>query len=111
LSFYVALAAQGLAFVGMGLFLSTLTRNQIVAAVLTLVGMLIFFIAFMIRRGSLPFGVPDIIQTVLGRFSYIHVWIDSLSGQLPLRDVLLFASLGLFFLFLSVKVLETRKWS
>ena len=36
LSFYVCLAAQGLAFVGMGLFFSTVTKNQIVAAVLTL---------------------------------------------------------------------------
>jgi predicted MFS family arabinose efflux permease len=32
ISFYVCIAAQGLAFVGMGLFFSTLTRNQIVAA-------------------------------------------------------------------------------
>ena len=29
LSFYVALAAQGLAFVGMGLFFSSMTDNQI----------------------------------------------------------------------------------
>src|SRR5262249_53713640 len=39
LSFYVALGAQGLAFVGMGLFFSSMTRNQIVAAVLSFVGM------------------------------------------------------------------------
>ena len=49
LSYYVCLAAQGLAFVGMGLFFSTLTRNQVVAAVLTFVGMLVFLACYMIR--------------------------------------------------------------
>ena len=40
-----------------------------------------------------------------------HMLRDSLAGQLPLRDVALFVSLGVFWLFLSVKVLEARKWS
>jgi hypothetical protein len=30
---------------------------------------------------------------------------------LPIRDVLLYSSVGFFWLFLSVKVLETRKWN
>ena len=48
LSFYVSLAAQGLAFVGMGLF-STLTKNQIVAAVLTFAGMMAFLFCYILR--------------------------------------------------------------
>jgi hypothetical protein len=39
------------------------------------------------------------------------MWIEALAGRLPLRDCLLFSSLGVFWLFLSVKVLETRKWN
>jgi ABC-2 type transport system permease protein len=111
LSYYVCLAAQGLAFVGMGLFFSTVTRNQVVAAVLTFVGMLAFLAAYMIRDGEITLGLPPFARTALGRLSYIHMWAESLGGRLPLRDVFLFASLGVFWLFLSVKVLETRKWS
>ena len=111
LSFYVCLAAQGLAFVGMGVLFSTITKNQIVAAVLTFVGMLFFFLCFMLRREQLSLGLPPFLQTALGRLSFITMWIEALAGRLPLRDCLLFGSLGAFWLFLSVKVLETRKWN
>jgi ABC-type transport system involved in multi-copper enzyme maturation permease subunit len=111
LSFYVALATQGLAFVGMGLFFSSMTRNQIVAAVLTFVGMLFFLACFLIRNETFSIGLPTFVQTVLGKLSFIHMWGESLEGRLPLKDVMVFASLGVFFLFLSVKVLETRKWT
>jgi ABC-type transport system involved in multi-copper enzyme maturation permease subunit len=110
LSFYVAFAAQGLAFVAIGLFFSTLTRNQIVAAVLTLVVML-FFLFFYFLRQFTALGLPPFLQAVVARLSFINMWGEALAGRLPLRDTLLFASIGVFFLFLSVKVLETRKWN
>lgn len=110
LSFYVAFAAQGLAFVAIGLFFSTLTRNQIVAAVLTLVVMLLFLFFYFLRQFT-ALGLPPFLQAVVTRLSFIDMWGESLAGRLPLRDTLLFASIGVFFLFLSVKVLETRKWN
>jgi ABC-2 type transport system permease protein len=111
LSFYVSLAAQGLAFVGMGLFFSSLTRNQIIAAVLTFAGMMFFLLCYIIRMQQTPVGLTSFLQVALGRLSFYHMWEESLAGRLPLRDCLLFASLGVFWLFLSVKVLETRKWN
>jgi len=110
LSFYLCLAAQGLAFVGMGLFFSTLTKNQIVAAVVTLVGMIGFFICFQYARDPSA-NLPPFLQTAVTRLSFVHMWFEAVDGRLPLRDCLLFASLGLVGLFLSVKVLETRKWN
>jgi ABC-type transport system involved in multi-copper enzyme maturation permease subunit len=111
LSFYVSLAAQGLAFVGMGLFFSSLTRNQIIAAVLTFAGMMFFLLCYIIRMQQTPVGLTSFLQVALGRLSFYHMWEESLAGRLPLRDCLLFVSLGVFWLFLSVKVLETRKWN
>jgi hypothetical protein len=111
LSFNVALAAQGAAFIGLGLFYSTITRNQIVAAVLMFVTMAFFLFCYMLREEASPIGLPQFVQVFFGRLSFIHMWRDSLSGQLPLRDLLLWLSLAVFALFLSVKVLETRKWS
>ena len=111
ISFYVCLAAQGLAFVGMGLFFSTLTRNQVVAAVLTFVGMMVFLLVFLVRVEQMTLGLPPAVRAALGRLSFFHMWEEALAGRLPLRDTMLFSSLGLFWLFLSVKVLEARKWS
>ena len=111
LSFYLCLAAQGLAFVGLGLFFSTLTRNQIIAAVLSFVVMLLLFLCLFIRSERMSLGLPPYIQAALARLSFVNMWIESLEGRLPLRDCMLFASLGVLGLFLSVKVLETRKWS
>lgn len=111
LSFYLALAAQGVAFIGIGLFFSTITRDQIVAAVLMFVTMGVFLGCYLVKEGAFPATLPQGLQTFLGRLSFIHMWIESLSGQLPLRDVLVFVSTGVFFLYLSVKVLEIRKWS
>lgn len=109
LSFYIAFAAQGLAFVGVGLFFSALTRDQLVAAVLTFVVMLLFLLAYFIQGGN--FALPDFVQVAAGRLSFVSMWTEALEGRLPLRDTILYASLGAFFVFLAVKVLETRKWN
>ena len=111
LSYYVCLAAQGLAFVGMGLFFSTITKNQIVAAVLTFVGMAVFYLlCYMIRDGGITLGLPPFLRLPSGGCP------TSTCERLPgwavaARDVLLYSSVGAFWVFLSVKVLETRKWS
>ncbi|MBX9626245.1 MAG: ABC transporter permease [Gemmataceae bacterium] len=110
LSFYIAFGAQGLAFIAVGLFFSALTRDQLVAAVLTFVVMLLFLVCYIIREFT-NFALPEFWQGVVNRLSFVSMWIEALEGRLPLRDTLLYASLGLFFLFLSVKVLETRKWN
>lgn len=110
LSFYIALAAQGVAFLAIGLFFSTMTRNQIVAAVLTFVVMIVFLACYFVQEDRIGMGVPQIIQGAAARLSFISMWSESLQGRLPLRDTILFASLGVFFLFLSVKILEARKW-
>jgi ABC-type transport system involved in multi-copper enzyme maturation permease subunit len=109
LGFYVALAATGATFVAMGLFFSAITNNQIVAAVLTFVGMFFFLACYIFKERDL--GLGQTVQVFLGKLAYLDLWTESLSGQLPIRDVILWVSLAVFFLFLSIKVLETRRWS
>jgi hypothetical protein len=107
LSFYVALLANGAGFVGMGMFFSALTRNQIVAAVLSFVGML-GFILFLFIGESL--GIGQTARIFLGKLSYLSMWREALGGQLPIKDVLLWVSMAVFWVFLTLKVLEVRKW-
>jgi hypothetical protein len=106
-SFFVGLAITGAGFVGMGMFLSSLTRNQIVSGVLSLVGMLILTATYFLQRllqGTVWVNVAQ-------HMSYIDVWFDTLDGKLVPVRLLFFGSMAIFGLFLSVKVLEARKWA
>lgn len=108
LGFYVALGATGAAFLGMGMFLSSLAKDQIVAAVLTFLGMLLFLVAYFATDRNIGLG-PTLVL-FLNKLAYIELWLMALSGQLPIRDVLMWVSLAVFFVFLTIKVLEIRRW-
>lgn len=108
LGYYVALGATGAAFVAMGLLLSAVTNNQIIAAVLTFLGMLGFLFAYVGSGRNI--GLGPTFMAFLGKLSYLDLWSAALGGQLPVRDVFLWLSLAVFFLFTAVKVLEMRRW-
>jgi ABC-type transport system involved in multi-copper enzyme maturation permease subunit len=109
LSFYAALAACSAAFVACGVFFTALTSNQIVAAVLTFMTMLFLVVCYFVKRQVEDLSVAT--QTFLTRLSFIDLWQQSLEGQLAVRDIVVWASAAVFGLFLSVKVLEARKWN
>lgn len=107
LGFYIVLAATGAGFVGMGLFFSSLTRNQITAAILTFVGMVGLTLIFFVREW-LP--ISEGMKAVLTHISYVDLWINVIEGKLGARELLYHVSAAVFWLFLTVKVLESRKW-
>ena len=114
LSFFFTLAFTGAGFISMGVFFSSLTRNQIAAAILTFAGMVIMTGIFFARQMLLmmrmipPEGSWD---SALRYISYVDLWITSMSGKMGPQYLLFHASVAVFWLFLSVKVLESRKWS
>jgi ABC-2 type transport system permease protein len=109
LSFSVALAATAGGLLSMGIFFSSLTSNQIIAAVLTFVGvsahLAFFFIKFLAgaREGSAT-------STLLTYINFFDLWQTSLGGIIAPRYLLFHLSVTVFFLFATVKVLESRKW-
>jgi ABC-2 type transport system permease protein len=108
-SFFIAFTVTGAGFLSMGLFFSALTRNQIVAAVLTGVLMLILtFLWFVDARMVQP---ESPWHTVLGYVGYIQFWMSAVNGTLWYRQVIFHASVAIFWLFVTVKVVEARKWS
>jgi ABC-2 type transport system permease protein len=111
LCFLVILLFTGASFVSMGLFFSSVTRNQIISFVLTLAGMFalffVYFAIFMIRAKSPSSAwIP-----VLNHVSFVDLWFNSLDGKLQPQFLLFPLSATIFWLFLTVKVLEARKWS
>jgi ABC-2 type transport system permease protein len=92
----------------MGLFFSSLTRNQIAAAVLSFMGMMAFLSIFFVIQ-MLP--AESAWRTLFTHASFINLWQTTLEGKLILRDLLFPLSAAVFFLFSTVKVLEARRWS
>jgi len=104
---YIGLLFLGAGFSAIGIFCSSITKNQIVAWLLGA------FLCFFIWLG---FGQLASFQE-LGSFDSIVIWLGieehyrSMSrGVIDTRDVIYFISLITFFILLSKLVLESRKW-
>jgi ABC-2 type transport system permease protein len=107
LSYLVCMLVWSAGFVSMGLFFSSLTRNLLVAAVLCGAGMVVLtFIYFPAHHPVLERDWG----TVLTHMSYLDTWLSSLEGKIVPRFLLFPATMTVLFLFLTYKVLESRKW-
>ena len=103
---YVGAVLMGGAFLAIGLFISSLTENQIVAFIISVV---VTFGLFILGEDFVLFGLPDRLVPV---FSFIGLGghYDSISrGVIDSRDVIYYLSVIVFFLYLNVKSIEARK--
>jgi ABC-2 type transport system permease protein len=103
---YLGLVLLGGAYLAIGLWISSLTENQIVAFITAAVVCLILFIIGVdIFLTAVPKGlVPVLKGLALGsRFSSIE------RGVIDLRDIVYYLSIIGFFLFLNVRAVEMRK--
>jgi ABC-2 type transport system permease protein len=110
-SFTIGLIVTTAAFISMGVFFSSLTRSQVASGVLTFAAMLALTLVFLVSSVLSSLLPSSAWVTVLKHISYIDVWIDTLDGRLLPRQLLFFASMAVVWLFVSVKVLEARKWA
>ncbi len=111
LSFMVAQGAVGAGLLAMGLFFSSLTGNQIIAAVLTFVGVmahLAFYFMKFLLRGRIEEG--GVVHEALTFVNFFDLWQAALAGTIAPRHLIFHVSVAAFFVFTSVKILESRKW-
>jgi ABC-2 type transport system permease protein len=102
----VGVALVGAAWVALGLLASSLTSNQIIAAVLG-VG---FLLAFQYLFGTLS---TFLVSPYSDFFDYLNAGNHAGSfsaGRLVTKDALYFLTLTVGTLFLTARVLESRKW-
>ncbi|MDQ6774107.1 MAG: ABC transporter permease [Candidatus Dormibacteraeota bacterium] len=104
---YAGLLLYGAAATAIGLLASSVTSNQIIAAVIAVFALLLLFqgLGFLT---DLP--MP---QTLRDGLNYLAVSGHALafdSGRLPLADAVYFLSLVVVPLFLATRVLESRRW-
>lgn len=104
---YLGALFLGAAYLSLGLYISSLTRNQIVAFLLAVVASFIFFII-----GSSM--VVDSVSLWLAKtLSFIGLgshFANIAKGLLDSRDIIYYLTFILFFLFLNTKALSTRHW-
>ncbi len=104
---YLALACAGAAFISFGLFCSSITASQVVAGFLTFGG-LVF--AWLLASQGQRAGASDF-ASFISQFSMLTHFIPMLQGAVDTKDLIYFLSVTVFFLYLTVRSLESRKWS
>ncbi|HZK70788.1 MAG TPA: ABC transporter permease [Clostridia bacterium] len=103
---YLGLILIGASFIALGIFASALTENQIIAVVISFVCLL--FIQLIDAIGGAAGGL---VATILHWFSLQSRYNDFTSGQLSLASIVYFLSFIAVFLFLTIRVIEKRRWS
>ncbi len=98
------------AFLAIGSCLSALTRNQVIAFVLTAVVCLLFVLSgFPMVLDFFASWAPDFLVRTISSFSFLTHFNAISKGVIDLRDIIYFASLIAFWLFASVVVIEAEK--
>ncbi|QNU66596.1 ABC transporter permease [Ruminiclostridium herbifermentans] len=103
---YVGYILLGASFIAFGLFSSSLTESQIVAAIISVVGLLIMWLL----QGIAP-NLGGIWADILNWFSLYSRTEDLFAGILSLKAIVYYLSFSAVFVFLAIRVIEKRRWS
>lgn len=99
----------GLAFIAIGMFISSITESQVISAILSIVVLLLGYL-----MGSLTSMISsdgNIITTILGCFDLYTPMTNFLSGIIEISDVVYYISLVVVFLFLTCQSIQKRRWN
>ncbi|HLH53456.1 MAG TPA: ABC transporter permease [Verrucomicrobiae bacterium] len=107
-STFLGIILVGAMFVSIGLCSSALTKSQVAAAMISLLsGGFIFCVGFLADRVAAQTGWKNQFLASLAFFDQMH---DFVRGIIDTRAVVLYLSLTLFFLFVTLRIVESRRW-
>jgi len=102
---YLGILLYGLAVISIGMFISTLTENQIIAAILTFAAILMLVL---INATSRSFGPA--ISSILSYLSIFEHVDDFLMGVISTSHIIFYISFMLVGLFLTYRSLDSLRW-
>lgn len=102
----IGIMLVGSAFVAIGTFVSSLTENQLAAAVAT-TGILLFLLAIGFVNSRID---SFFVRSVLNWISIFQRYQNFNFGIFDFTAVLYYASISVVFLFLTIRVYERRRW-
>jgi len=104
---YLGAILLGAAYLAIGVFVSSLTENQIVAFI---IGVVFIFLMYMIGSDMVLMSAPASVAPVLEYLS-LGTHFNSIGrGVIDSRDLVYYFSIIVFFLYLNVRFVESRKW-
>lgn len=105
---YTGLMFLSAVYVAVGIFMSSLTENQIVAFILTAFSCFLLYFAFgFLGDLAIFFGkMDDMVKSVGIEYHYENIS----KGRIDSRDVIYFLSLTGFFIWLTLVSLDKRRW-
>jgi ABC-2 type transport system permease protein len=103
---YIGFLLLGATYIAVGVFASSLTENQVIAVIISYVSLLIMWLADYVSN-----LVGGFASKVLNWFSILSRYDDFNRGILGLSPVVYYLSFTAVFLFLTVRVIEKRRWS
>ena len=104
---YLGLLLLGAAMIAIGELISSLTESQIIAVILSLiVTVLLLLLDSVVSMLSIPF-LSDIIAAI----SITQRYNDFVNGILDISNVIFFVSIVVVVNFITVRILEKRRWS
>ncbi|HWX22782.1 MAG TPA: ABC transporter permease [Candidatus Binatia bacterium] len=107
-STFIGILLLGALFVSLGCCASALTRSQVTAVMISLgFGATLFLLAVLASQFPVK---ADWEAQVLNSLSFFEQMHDFARGVIDTRPVVLYLSLTLFFLFLNLRILESRRW-
>jgi ABC-2 type transport system permease protein len=104
---YLGVLLLGFLLLAVGTFASTVTDNQLIAAIIAFAAMVMFFSIGLVEQLLIS---SSALKSALG---YMNLWtqMDDFSrGIVDTRYVIYQFSVGVLFLFLAAKSLEVKKW-
>jgi ABC-2 type transport system permease protein len=102
---YLGLFLMGAAFMAVGIFFSSVTENQIVAAVLTFGSLLLFWVL-----NWASYSAGGFWKEILNYVSFFQHFDDMTKGILDTTDLVYYISFIFLGLFLTHSVIQSRKW-
>lgn len=104
---YLGIFLLGGLFLSLGCFASAMTRSQMVAAMVAIVfGMTLFAVAFLGNKAAAGSWAGEVLN-FFALFDQMH---DFARGIVDTRPVVVYVSLTIFFLFLTLRAVESRRW-
>ena len=103
---YLGLALLGGVYTAVGIFASSITENQVIAFIVGIAIVLTFFLMDKLLI-FVPSGLAGIVQYMSTEFHLSNIS----RGVIDTRNLIYFGSIIGFFLFMTIRMLESRKWS
>ena len=103
----IAIILAGAAFISIGVFISSLTENQFVAALGTIAAIILLLLISLLNN----YINSEFIRTILSAISFSARYTNFAAGIFDYSAIVYFSSLTALFLFLTVRVFEKRRWA